>query len=70
MVSNIFIFQINYGGTVNYKKFAQDNQKKFGYKILEMNDVFITIKRNIKDFLNLKIFVIFTYHVSKNIKKD
>lgn len=31
---------------MNYKKFAQDNQKKFGYKILEMNDVFITIKCN------------------------
>ena len=29
---------------MNYKKFAQDKQKEFGYKILKMNDVFVTIQ--------------------------
>lgn len=31
---------------MNYKKFAQDNQKKLGYKIIEMNDRFVTIRCN------------------------
>lgn len=42
VVSNMFNLPEG-GANINYKKFSQDKQKELGYKILEMNDVFVTV---------------------------